>query len=112
VVTFGGAKAGTPLIQAHQTLRLDLPLRALVYEAPKARSVSLRGPDRQFADERMQAGPVDAVLNKPQRSSDQRANRRSTILAVASAGDLHERIFSRRGPTRVGQSVVEQTLSA
>src|ERR1700753_3179864 len=32
VVTFGGAKAGTPLMQAHQTLGLDLPLRALVYE--------------------------------------------------------------------------------
>src|SRR3954465_10079226 len=31
VVTFGGAKAGTPLMQAHQTLGLDLPLRALVY---------------------------------------------------------------------------------
>ncbi len=32
VVTFGGARAGTPLMQAHQTLGLDLPLRALVYE--------------------------------------------------------------------------------
>jgi uncharacterized protein (DUF302 family) len=32
VVTFGGAKAGTTLMQAHQTLGLDLPLRALVYE--------------------------------------------------------------------------------
>jgi uncharacterized protein (DUF302 family) len=32
VVTFGGAKAGTPLMQAHQMLGLDLPLRALVYE--------------------------------------------------------------------------------
>ena len=30
VVTFGGAKAGTPLMQAHQTLGLDLPLRALI----------------------------------------------------------------------------------
>jgi uncharacterized protein (DUF302 family) len=33
VVTFGGAKAGTPIMQEHQTLGLDLPLRALVYEA-------------------------------------------------------------------------------
>lgn len=32
VVTFGAGKAGTPLMQAHQTLGLDLPLRALVYE--------------------------------------------------------------------------------
>ena len=33
VVLFGAAKTGTPLLQAHQTLGLDLPLRALVYEA-------------------------------------------------------------------------------
>ena len=33
VVLFGAAKTGTPLMQAHQTLGLDLPLRALVYEA-------------------------------------------------------------------------------
>jgi len=32
VVTFGGARAGTPLMQAHPTLGLDLPPRALVYE--------------------------------------------------------------------------------
>lgn len=32
VVTFGAAKAGTPLMQAHQTLGLDLPLRALIYQ--------------------------------------------------------------------------------
>lgn len=32
VVTFGAARAGTPLMQAHQTLGLDLPLRALVGE--------------------------------------------------------------------------------
>jgi uncharacterized protein (DUF302 family) len=32
VVVFGAAKAGTPLMEAEQTLGLDLPLRALVYE--------------------------------------------------------------------------------
>ena len=32
VVVFGAAKAGTPLMAAEQTLGLDLPLRALVYE--------------------------------------------------------------------------------
>jgi uncharacterized protein (DUF302 family) len=32
LVVFGSAKAGTPLMQAEQTLGLDLPLRALVYE--------------------------------------------------------------------------------
>jgi uncharacterized protein (DUF302 family) len=32
LLIFGSAKAGTPLMQANQTLGLDLPLRALVYE--------------------------------------------------------------------------------
>ena len=32
VLVFGAAKAGTPLMAARQTLGLDLPLRALVYE--------------------------------------------------------------------------------
>ncbi len=32
LVVFGAGKAGTPLIQARQSLGLDLPLRALVYE--------------------------------------------------------------------------------
>ncbi len=38
VVIFGAAKAGTPLMQAHQTLGLDLPLRALVYETAEGRT--------------------------------------------------------------------------
>ncbi|MDR3513418.1 MAG: DUF302 domain-containing protein [Caulobacteraceae bacterium] len=32
VLVFGAAKAGTPLMAARQTLGLDLPLRALVFE--------------------------------------------------------------------------------
>jgi len=32
VVLFGNPKAGTPLMQAVQTLGIDLPLKALVYE--------------------------------------------------------------------------------
>jgi uncharacterized protein (DUF302 family) len=32
VLIFGNAKAGTPLMQAVQTLGIDLPLRALVWE--------------------------------------------------------------------------------
>jgi uncharacterized protein (DUF302 family) len=32
VVIFGAAQAGTPLMEAHQTLGLDLPLRALIRE--------------------------------------------------------------------------------
>ena len=32
LLVFGSGKAGTPLMQAQQSLGLDLPLRALVYE--------------------------------------------------------------------------------
>jgi uncharacterized protein (DUF302 family) len=32
VLMFGNAKAGTPLMQADQTVGIDLPLKALVYE--------------------------------------------------------------------------------
>lgn len=32
LLIFGNAKAGTPLMQAHPTIGIDLPLKALVYE--------------------------------------------------------------------------------
>ena len=32
LLIFGNAKAGTPLMQAHQTLGIDLPLKALAWE--------------------------------------------------------------------------------
>jgi uncharacterized protein (DUF302 family) len=32
LLIFGNAKGGTPLMQAEQTIGIDLPLRALVYE--------------------------------------------------------------------------------
>lgn len=32
LLIFGNAKAGTPLMQSHQTIGIDLPLRALVWE--------------------------------------------------------------------------------
>jgi uncharacterized protein (DUF302 family) len=44
VVTSGGAMAGTPLMQAHQTLGLDLPLRALVYETEGQVRIAYREP--------------------------------------------------------------------
>jgi uncharacterized protein (DUF302 family) len=37
VLVFGAGKAGTPLMQAEQSLGLDLPLRALVYEDARGR---------------------------------------------------------------------------
>lgn len=32
VLIFGNAKGGTPLMQAHQTIGIDLPLKALVWQ--------------------------------------------------------------------------------
>ncbi len=38
VLIFGNAKGGTPLMQASQTLGLDLPLKALVWEDGKGQT--------------------------------------------------------------------------
>ncbi|MGA9264905.1 MAG: DUF302 domain-containing protein [Rhodomicrobium sp.] len=38
VLIFGNAKGGTPLMQANQTVGLDLPLRALVWEDGKGQT--------------------------------------------------------------------------
>ncbi len=38
VLIFGNAKGGTPLMQANQTIGLDLPLRALVWEDGKGQT--------------------------------------------------------------------------
>jgi uncharacterized protein (DUF302 family) len=46
VVMFGAARAGTPLMAAEQTLGLDLPLRALVYEDAAGKTqVAYNAPD-------------------------------------------------------------------
>jgi uncharacterized protein (DUF302 family) len=62
VVLFGAAKAGTPLMQAHQTLGLDLPLRALVYEAEDgAACIAYREPADILAAQGVAADPFPAV---------------------------------------------------
>ncbi len=38
VLIFGNAKGGTPLMQANQTIGIDLPLRALVWEDGKGQT--------------------------------------------------------------------------
>ncbi len=38
VLIFGNAKGGTPLMQANQTIGIDLPLRALVWEDVKGQT--------------------------------------------------------------------------
>ncbi|MDO5505572.1 MAG: DUF302 domain-containing protein [Pseudoxanthomonas suwonensis] len=69
VIIHGNPAAGTPLMQAHPDLALDLPLRVLVREEPDAATrVLWRGP---AAMERMQGlpngmlgrlAPVDALI--------------------------------------------------
>jgi uncharacterized protein (DUF302 family) len=38
VVIFGNAKGGTPLMQAGQTVGIDLPLKALVWQEPSGKT--------------------------------------------------------------------------
>ena len=55
VILFGNPRGGTPLMQAKQTLGIDLPLKALVYQ----------GPGRKVLEERPMpkiAAPTDAVV--------------------------------------------------
>jgi uncharacterized protein (DUF302 family) len=74
VVTFGGAKAGTPLMQAHQTLGLDLPLRALVYETAEGQvRIAYREPRDILASQGVAADTFPSVGGM------------STMLAAVSA---------------------------
>jgi len=63
VVLFGNAKAGTPLMQASQTIGIDLPLKALVFE-DEAGKVWLAYNDPRWlaARHRLGAG-VDKILD-------------------------------------------------
>ena len=38
LIIFGDAKAGTPLMQANQTVGIDLPLKALVWQDPSEKT--------------------------------------------------------------------------
>src|SRR5215475_11847455 len=74
VVTFGGAKARTPLMQAHQTLGLDLPLRALVYETAEGQvRIAYREPRDILASQGVAADTFPSVGGM------------STMLAAVSA---------------------------
>ena len=63
VVLFGNAKAGTPLMQESQTIGIDLPLKALVFE-DEAGKVWLAYNDPRWlaARHRLGAG-VDKILD-------------------------------------------------
>lgn len=46
LLIFGHAKAGTPLMQSRQTIGIDLPLKALVWQDPDGKTwVSVNEPD-------------------------------------------------------------------
>ena len=65
VVIFGNARGGTPLMQADQTIGIDLPLKALVYEDASGK-VWLSYNDPHWLAERHGLGaavaqPVDAI---------------------------------------------------
>lgn len=61
LLIFGNARGGTPLMQAEQTIGVDLPLRALVWQdADGATWLSYNDPG--WIVQRHGAGQVDAVV--------------------------------------------------
>jgi uncharacterized protein (DUF302 family) len=65
LLLFGNAQGGTPLMQGEQTIGIDLPLKALVFE-DAARAVSLAYNDPHYLARRHGLGaaaakPVDAM---------------------------------------------------
>jgi len=63
VLIFGNAKAGTPLMQAEQTIGIDLPLKALVWQ-DDAGSTWLSYSDPRWLAKRHGAGhELDAAVN-------------------------------------------------
>jgi uncharacterized protein (DUF302 family) len=62
VFIFGNPKAGTPLMQAVQTIGIDLPLKALVYEDDNGKTWVAYNDPKWLATRHGAAG-VDAVLN-------------------------------------------------
>jgi uncharacterized protein (DUF302 family) len=49
VIIFGNPQAGTPAMQAHPLVALDLPLKILVYADGDATTVAYTGPDELAA---------------------------------------------------------------
>jgi len=68
LVLFGNPKAGTPLMQTHPTLAIDLPLKALVWEDANGRVwLSTNSPEYLRARHGMAEAPfvgVTALLEK------------------------------------------------
>ena len=63
LLIFGNARAGTPLMQSVQTIAIDLPLKALVWQ-DDAGSTWLSYSDPRWLAKRHGAGPeLDAAVN-------------------------------------------------
>jgi len=61
LLIFGNARGGTPLMQAEQTIGIDLPLKALVWQDADA-ATWLSYNDPSWIAQRHNAGQVDAVV--------------------------------------------------
>ncbi len=62
LLLFGNPRAGTPLMQAHPSLAIDLPLKALVWEDPEGRVwVSINSPDYLKRRHGLPEAPFTAV---------------------------------------------------
>ena len=74
LLIFGNARSGTPLMQARQTIGLDLPLKALVWQDPAGKTwlsydepqwiVSRHGPDPSLNGMADQMASVLAALTR------------------------------------------------
>lgn len=62
VVIFGNPKAGTPLMQCAPTVAIDLPLKALIWEADGQTQLAYN--DMSFLQERHEIEGCDEVLSK------------------------------------------------
>jgi uncharacterized protein (DUF302 family) len=63
LIIFGNARGGTPLMQAAQTIGIDLPLKALVWEDAEGKT-SLTYNEPSWIAQRHKAPNVEVAVNK------------------------------------------------
>jgi uncharacterized protein (DUF302 family) len=62
VLIFGNARAGTPLMQARQTIGIDLPLKVLVWEDDQGKTWLTYNDPRFLAERHGLDAKVDGVV--------------------------------------------------